>query len=335
MRAKPFLLLRGEVQEKYRRDLQELDFSFLSEGKMPPPGEAETAVYLDGPKDSSALRERLLTSSDQGIKEPALLLLYGEDIPYGYADALREQLASDRIEVVRMAILHGKERVLLGGASTGRWIGRLRRHLANHRKISLVCRPLEVDEALRQLPAFLDWKSCFYLRMGEQCDGSQVRLEVVAQALGMDKRVGQGWLAEESGTMLEAAKEAWLFKELAQLKEITKIARMAFWGGESQLQTIRHEFFRDAEMLWYEPGSVPKANEQQQLIQTLDSADLLVICRANPTIRELKLELIVSQMSRPLVIDACSCYPLAEAEAWQIGYRTLGQNTNVSEWSAL
>jgi hypothetical protein len=42
---------------------------------------------------------------------------------------------------------------------------------------------------------------------------------------------------------------------------------------------------------------------------------------------------LAKRMRQPVVIDACSCYPLQEAEGYWIMYRTYGQKTNVWEWN--
>lgn len=336
MHTKTFLYVHGAAKEKNRNDLAELDFTLLPDVNQSAQPDDVSGIYLDRPGDESAIRERLIAAFSANKGDPALLLLYGEEIPFGFADMIQDKLSRSTVEVVRMAILHGKERVLLGGASTGEWVGRLRRHLAAHRMISLVCRPIEVDEALRLVPAFLDWKSQFYLRMGEQCDQSRARLEVVGQALGMDKRIGQGWLPEEvSFSQLQAGMEAWLRQECRNLKQKTKITRIAFWGGESQLEAVQSIISEQTEIRLYDPYLSVNTNEPWPLIETLDQADLLVIGRANQTVRELGLQELVLRMKRPLVIDVCSCYPLAEAEALQIRYRTFGQNTNVWEWNGL
>ncbi len=334
-KAKTVLLVHGAAKEKNRTELSELSIILLPDVAQPDHPHHVSGLYLDGPEDESLIRERVIATFSANQDKPALLLLYGDQIPFGFADEIQQQLPST-VEVVRMAMLHGKERVLIGGASTGVWVGHLRRHLAAHHMISLICRPIEVDEALRQIPAFLDWKSQFYLRMGERCDQSRARLEVVAQALGMDKRIGQGWLPEEeSFPRLEQEKKAWLQQECRNVSKKTKIARVAFWGGEDQLETVRATIPEHTEVCLYDPFHMRNTNEPSPLNETLDQADLLVIGRADPMVRGLDLYELVSRMKRPMIIDACSCYPLAEAERLQIHYRTFGQNTNVWEWNGL
>ncbi|HZG16769.1 MAG TPA: hypothetical protein VE710_17410 [Candidatus Bathyarchaeia archaeon] len=337
MREKEILLLQGQAREKHKNDLQARHIMIVDHIQEAQVAAESIGFYLDRPENVSMLQERLIPSFSEEKGDPSLLLLYGEDIPFGYADRLQEKLPAG-VEVVRMAILYGQERALIGGNPTGKWVKRIRRQLAEHGLISLICRPIEVDETLRQIPAFLDWKSRFYVRLGELCDQSQARLEVVAQALGMDTRIGQGWLPEEDDVPQQAAeaeRDRWLLREFEEIWRKAKISRIAFWGSEPQLKTIENKLNVHVEVNQCDPLQLPKTNELAALTGTLEHADLLIIRRASPIVRGLDLQELVSRMSRPLVLDACSCYPLTEADALQIGYRTFGQNTNVWEWNGL
>lgn len=338
MREKEILLLQGQAREKHKNDLLARNILIASHILEAHVAAEPIGLYLDRPENVSVLQERLIASFSEEKGDPSLLLLYGEDIPFGYADRLQDKLPAG-VEIVRMAILYGRDRALIGGNPTGKWVKQIRRQLAEHGLISLICRPIEVDETLRHIPAFLDWKSRFYVRLGELCDQSQARLEVVAQALGMDTRIGQGWLPVEGNDVLQQAAEAerdrWLLRECEEIWKKAKINRVAFWGSEPQLKGIENMLTVHVEVNQCDPLQLPKTNELEALTGTLEHADLLIIRRASPIVRGLDLLELVSRMSHPLVLDACSCYPLTEAEALQIGYRTFGQNTNVWEWNGL
>ncbi|WP_134685286.1 Rossmann-fold NAD(P)-binding domain-containing protein [Brevibacillus migulae] len=333
MHEKAILLLQGQAQEQHLEDLLARNIMIVDNVREATFPAESSGFYLDRPEHVSVLQERLIARKEGS---PSLLLLYGEELPYGYADRLQEKLPGD-VEIVRLAILYGQERALIGGSPTGKGVQRIRRHLAEHGVISLVCRPIEVDATLRQVPAYLDWKSRFYIKLGEACDQTNARLEVVAQALGMDARIGQGWLPEAEDRMPQQAAERdrWLQQECASIREKTKMNRVAFWGSKTQLKAIENVLPAAVEVQQCDPLQLPKANEPAELASTLEGADLLIIRTASPAVRALGLQELVLRMSRPLVLDACSCFPLMEAEALQIGYRTFGQNTNVWEWNGL
>ncbi|NGQ96508.1 hypothetical protein G3578_15190 [Brevibacillus sp. SYP-B805] len=297
-------------------------------------GSAAAGVFVDRPIDAPLLQKRLAALVRSG-GEPAVLLLVGHKIPYGFADRMAEGLDVP-VEVVRLCLWEGENRALIGGDHRGRWVHRLRRHLAERGLISLLCRCIEVDEAVRHLPLYLAWKQRFYLQLGERCDASGARLEVVAQALGMDARIGQGWLCREAATPeWEREIVAWLARQCGKVREKTKVDRLAFWGPKRLWNAIAMHVPGVREVRLYDPAEAEKTNEPSLLEDTLAQADLLVIADADQRIRELGLHVIVSLMRQPFVIDACSCYPLSEAEGFAIPYRTLGQNTNVWEWNGL
>jgi hypothetical protein len=292
-------------------------------------------VFMDRPISEDDWQKLLAPFA--GTKgESAVLLLYGEKIPFGDADRLAHTLDSSHVEVVRLFLLEGEKRAIIGGDTTGRWVHRLRRHLAQKGLITLVCRRIEVDEAVRHIPLYLAWKQRYVLQLGASCDVSGARLEVVAQALGMDKRIGQGWLFDHTmSPEWEREIVDWLSQQCRWVDEKTKVDRLAFWGPEYLLTSIRPLFSARPQVRLYDPVQAQKTNKPLLPAETLDGADLLIIAAADQGIRELGLKEVVSRMNRPLVIDACCCYPLPEAEGYAIKYRTLGQNTNVSEWNGL
>lgn len=68
-------------------------------------------------------------------------------------------------------------------------------------------------------------------------------------------------------------------------------------------------------------------------LSALDQSDLLIIGTPDPLIREIRLHELVKGMAKPIILDACSCFPLEETACCQIIYRTIGENTNVWEWN--
>ncbi len=269
--------------------------------------------------------------------EPLLVLVVGERVPYGFAARVQDTCQAGRVEVVRFLLLDGGERAVLGGDPQGWWLIRLRRRLADAGILSLVCRYVEADEAARFLPLYLEWKQRFYLEMGGRCDQSGARLEVVAQALGMDKRIGQGWLFPGAGGAAQEREIAgWLREQWTFVKQKTNVSRIAFWGAPSVLRAVLPQEKAGERICLYIPAQTEKPNDLPVIwrtcadpLETLDDADVLMIAGADRLVRELALTQLVFRMRQPVVIDACSCYPLQEAEAFAIRYRSFGQNTNV------
>ncbi len=293
-------------------------------------------VVVNDPKEA----ELFIARQMQPLAQPSLLLVYGDRIPYGFAEEMQTLFLAPQWEVVRLFSFVGGERALIGGSPTGTWITRLRRQLADREVISLVCRIREVDEAARQLPLYLAWKERFYLQLGRSCDETGARLEVVSRALGMDKRIGQGWLTGQPGE--ESLIPEWLAEECFKLVQKANVRRIALWGSERVWQRIPYLWTGDKEVRVYIPTHLRKPNKPifqghvcDSWEETLAGADLLVIGETDEHLRELALSEIVNRMNSPVVIDACACFPLQEAEAFSLCYRTVGQNTNVWEWNGL
>lgn len=294
-------------------------------------------VLIDEKTDTDTILRGLATCSAR----PLLALVYGDRVPHGYADQLQAGCDGQgaQVEVVRLLLLAHGERAIIGGEPAGRWVRQLRRQLAEQSVISLVCRRVEVDEAAEHLPLFLAWKKRFYQQLGERCDASHARLEVVAQALGMDKRIGQGWLDHiPFHTDDDDYLEAWLRSEYQALRKKTNIERIAVWSTPSLCSRILSCEVREKEIRLYIANHEEKTNEPIEGCKhfalpedTLEQADLLLIAAADQRIRQFDLREVSKRMRRPVVIDACSCYPLQEAEGYAIKYRTYGQNTNVWE----
>ncbi|MFY0544683.1 UDP binding domain-containing protein [Brevibacillus sp. H7] len=284
--------------------------------------------------------KRLVALQPKPSAEPGLMLVYGQHVPYGLAEKMKAVWQAPQWEVVRLFLLAGGERALIGGDPDSTWIPRLRRQLAEREVISLICRMGEVDETVRQLPLYLAWKERFYLQLGRRCDDTGVRLEVVSCALGMDKRIGQGWLTAERGE--ESPIAEWLAEECSTLVEKANVCRIALWGSEHFWRQVTQDWTSGKEVRLYDPAGKGKPNKPHSRWQvfgsweeTLEGADLLVIGETDERLKEIALPEIVNRMHQPFVIDACACFPLQEAEAFSLSYRTLGQNTNVWEWNGL
>jgi hypothetical protein len=272
--------------------------------------------------------------------KPHLLLVYGDQLSCGLAEKLKAEFPAPHWEVVRLYLYADGERALLGGEPDGKWITRLRRELADRHVISLVCPLREADEAVRQLSLYLAWKEQFYFRMGQHCDETGVRLQVVARALGMDKRIGQGWirLQPSCDTLLPD----WLAAECSDLVQKTNVHRVALWGALSFWERMPLDWLDGKEVRIYSSEDGGNPNEPAgywrvftRWQETLEEADLLVIGKADADIRELSLSEIVGRMRKPIVIDGSACFPLQEAEADGLIYRTIGEKTNIWEWNGL
>jgi len=268
---------------------------------------------------------------------PGILLVYGEDIPYGWTKAAMDRFASlAGWEVVRMALFSQKEKALIGGHPGGRWLRTVCRLLARQERVSLVCDIREVDEALRQLPRYLAWKERFFLELGEICDQEGVSLTSISRALGMDKRVGQGWLypGRADHTLLCR----WIEREGKLATEKANVDRVVLWGSSLFWNEMDTSWLKGREVCLLSREEKPFPNEVftehffcGDWQKALQNADLLVIGIADDTIRELPLNELVDSMKQANVVDACACFPLQEARNVLRSYRAIGEKTNVWE----
>jgi hypothetical protein len=272
--------------------------------------------------------------------EPHLLLVYGDQVPCGFAEKLKADFPAPRWEVVRLYLYADGQRALLGGEADGKWIDRLRRDLADRLVISLVCRLREAEEAVRQLSLYLAWKEQFYFQMARRCDETGVRLQVVARALGMDKRIGQGWMRPQPSD--DTLLPGWLAEQCSSLVQKANVHRIALWGGIRFWQRMPLDWLSGKEVRVYATAEGENPNEPPDswrvfadCPETLEEADLLVIGEADADIKELSLSEIVERMRQPIVIDACSCFPLQETDAHALIYRTIGEKANIWEWNGL
>lgn len=282
-----------------------------------------------GEWDSASAAELLST-------RPGLLLVYGDDIPYGWADHLDGHCDRGKWEVVRLAFVSEGERALIGGEQKGYWVNHLRRRFAYHQLVCVICKRREVDEAVRQLPRYLAWKERFFLELGEVCDREGVSLQTVVRALGMDTRVGQGWLYPERSDQSQLCQ--WLEREAKHVLEKANVHRVVLWGPAS--------FWNGMETGWLEGREVCVVSGEDELDpneafresvpgvewqKALRNADLLLIGRADAAIGELRLSELVQCMRQSHVVDACACFPIPEARTLLLSYRAVGEKTNVWE----
>ncbi|MFS0556938.1 hypothetical protein [Brevibacillus sp. 179-C9.3 HS] len=295
--------------------------------------EVVDGFLLTKESDGKLLRER----KQQPGTGSWLTLVYGSEVPYDWANILLSQFGkAEGYELVRMA-LFTPERVLLGGDPNGRWMRFLCRLLGRYSLVSMVCGMREVDEALRQLPLYLAWKEQFYIELGNRCDERGVSLQQVSRALGMDKRVGQGWLFPSRPDSSLICR--WLEKECRVSLQKANIQRIVLWGAYALWEQMPADWLDEKDVTVYTGEDKPIPNEGMARWTLCDSwqeavkdADLLVIGNsAGTVIAELPLPELVYGMRQSYVIDAAACFPIQEAQSYFQGYRAIGENTNVWE----
>ncbi|GAA4706654.1 hypothetical protein [Brevibacillus fulvus] len=317
----------GELYSELRR----IGFSFQSGNQAN--GDPAGILLIDE-KEVSLLPEGLAQ-----ITHPnPLILAAGPHFSVRFADQLQASLRKQAIaaEVIRLFFLDQGERAVIGGdaGSNGGWVKRLRRLLAEAGIITMVCRRVEAGEIAVQHTAYLLWKNRFFQLVGEHCDRSGANLQVVAQGLGMDKRIGQGWVfSGKSG--FQPFEEQWLRRELQRAGQRTKLETIAIWADRlvdgAWLQSLPKMQVR-----WFRPNRQQKPNKLpdgwlwcETAEEALDQADLLLIVDVNEKLLSLDLADIRKRLRKPLIIDLCCCYPLQESDAYGLLYRSFGQNTNV------
>lgn len=329
-----------QILHKWGESLKEcgMDLLVAQKGES---AEGVDGLLLTGPGDYSRLHEL----GENGLcqqNSPALLLVFGDEAPYGWADELAAACEASQkpCEVVRMSLWSGNERVLLGGEPVVQQMRRLCRLLADHGKVSMVCGRREVDEAIRQLPRYLAWKERFYWEMGEVCDDNGVSLSQVSRALGLDTRIGQGWL--DSGRQDHSLVCAWIVRECQHVLQKAKIERVALIGPEGLWSSMPQGWLAGRKVAVFtgtdklfpnevRPGWV-RCNSWEAAVQ---DADLLVIGDGQGVVAELSLQELIRAMRQSLVIDAASSFPVQEARLLCQGYRAVGEKTNVWEWRGL
>ncbi|GAB1533486.1 MULTISPECIES: hypothetical protein [Brevibacillus] len=295
--------------------------------------EGAIGFLLTKESDGKLLQERM----QQLGTEPWLALVHGSDVPYDWANTLHTQYEhTGKYEVIRMALLT-RERALLGGEPDGRWMRFLCRQLARYSLVTMVCGMREVDEALRQLPRYLAWKEQFYIELGASCDEKGISLLQVSRALGMDKRIGHGWLYPSRQDCSLIVR--WLEKECRLVLQKANIQRIVLWGEDSLWEQMSSDWLAEKDVAIYTGEDKPIPNKRMMRWTLHDSwqdavkdADLLVIGNAaGTTIAELPLSELVSRMKHSYVIDAAACFPVQEAQSYFQAYRAIGENTNVWE----
>ncbi|TKI58046.1 hypothetical protein E8L90_22960 [Brevibacillus antibioticus] len=295
--------------------------------------EGANGFLLTKESDGKLLQQRM----QQPGTGPWLALVYGSDVPYDWANTLHAQCEhTGEHEVIRMA-LFTRERALLGGEPNGRWMRFLCKQLARCSLVTMVCGMREVDEAVRQFPRYLAWKEQFYIELGASCDEKGISLLQVSRALGMDKRIGQGWLypsRQDSSLIIR-----WLEKECRLVLQKANIQRIVLWGDDSLWGHMPSDWLAEKDVAVYMGEDKPIPNKRMTGWTRYDSwqdavkdADLLVIGNAaGTTIAELPLSELVNGMRQSYVIDAAACFPLQEAQSYFQAYRAIGENTNVWE----
>ncbi|MBO8164847.1 MAG: hypothetical protein H0Z34_14195 [Brevibacillus sp.] len=300
-------------------------------------------LLIDGPAELTDVTREAehLAEHRPSADLPLLLLVCGHRLPFGYVDQLLGSVGFLPVEAVRLVVLASGERAVLGAKPGTVWLNRLRKRLADCGVLSLVCRPVEAEEVSRALMQLLELKQQFFYHLAEHCDRIGACFESVAQGIGMDSRVGQGWLldAPSRSSQFLVRVDRWLTRQLQEVMKNTNIDQVAIWGNPSPYHrlTARLEGMKQVRISL--PGRTGNPNISASgwrwltdPLEALEQADLLVILEADAAVCELDLGELVRRMKQPIVLDTRACYPLSEAEAYQLMYRTFGQYTNV--WNA-
>lgn len=265
-----------------------------------------------------------------------LLLAFGSDIPYGWADRQAATMGDTKWELVRMVLLVDQERAWLGGDVDGQWIRVLCKQLATCQILTMVSTMRVVDEAVRQLQRYLAWKEQFFFELGEICDQEGISLHSVARALGMDRRIGQEWMYPKRFDHRFIG--SWLEREATEIMQKANVQRVALWGPLSIWKQIPTGWLEEKEVCLYIHEDEPIPNEipeawtfSTEWEKALHNADLLVILHKDCVIGELPLPELSRIMRQPVVLDAAACFPVQEAQAFLLRYRAIGEKTNVWE----
>ncbi|MET3291282.1 UNVERIFIED_CONTAM: hypothetical protein ABID98_003852 [Brevibacillus sp. OAP136] len=294
----------------------------------------DSVILPDQVQDATA-------NASQGRQLPFLILVFGESdsIPSGLADELHRKYAAHPVEVVRFFLMPSGNRAIIGGEPEGHWVSCLRRLAAREGIISLVCARTEVDEIVWQLDKYLRLKQRFYLHMARRYESGLARLGIVAQALGMDERIGQGWLYQDGlGKRRMKEIERWLQNNMKAVLTQFRPQRVVVCGYYEQIDSLTAWLIEQEPRIQtctYAVDLPENTNEKKDktlicrsLPELLLDAELLVIVGADSALEELHLERLTQQMKRPTVIDALSLFPVDEAKLFGITYITYGQNTN-------
>lgn len=311
--------------------LREAGF-FLSH--TPQPGKEQGIAWDHLPTEEWRKRFRLGEDGMSGAI-PYLLLLCGTNLPYGSSEWLQRELGRGA-EVVRLYLAGSREQVVIGG--DGYWATRLRRRLADAGSISIVCGRNEADQIAESHRSYLAHKQLFYYETARICDHRGISLSLVGRALGMDMRIGQGWMPFENEkdmpSVLLGEKKRWMKVEVEKYAEQNPNVRKVVVSvtDETDIPSVGDWGIpRDAEVSLHvvENPNVSTDQEKEELYARLEGADLLVIWQAGASMKEADLARLVRCMRFPVVLDACAIYPPDEAKALGVRYRTWGENTNV------
>lgn len=266
-----------------------------------------------------------------------LLLVYGTKIPYGVTQEWIDTYAGNgEWDVVRMAFFAESDRALIGGDPGSEWVRHFCRRLADSGTVTMVLGVQEAEEAIRQLPRYLAWKERFYVELGETCDRQCVSLQRVARALGMDKRIGQGW--QYPGRADHRQIRQWIERECQHVLGKTNVQRIVLWGPLDFWMQMDHGWLAEKEVCVYAGQDKPFPKEWSSAwsscpnwTDALENADLLVIAQADGVVEQIPLPELIRPMKQAIVVDAGACFPLAEAQAFVLCYRAIGEKTNVWE----
>lgn len=327
------LAAAGPIPDRFR---SELDMCGIRVSRWEEVAERETLQGVVVTRETDV--EKWDSIRWKAFRTPRLFLVYGPEIPDGWTDRrAARQAGKGGWDVVRLMLLDDGERALIGGAADSFSVRLLRRHLADRQIVTLVCAAREVDEVYRQLPRYLTLKEKFFVELGDRCDELGISLQVVARALGMDKRVGQGWLSPERRDSRHICR--WIYRETRALLKNPNIQRVTLWGSPSFWEKMPAGWLGSCEVRMCAQRAEPIPNDGlaaggasgMEWTEALRQADLLVIGEADDFIRELALEHLNRFMRQSMVVDANACFPLQEAKACLKFYRSIGEKTNVCE----
>ncbi|MGE5701121.1 MAG: hypothetical protein ACM32O_01185 [Clostridia bacterium] len=340
-------------QSKASRKLGEWGVRLLTDNQRQNGMTEACGLLVEGSESSlPAYREQIehyAKANRMTENAPFLVLIPGDGewVSSGLADRLHQEYAAHHVEVVRLLFMENGERAIIGGSVEGYWVTFLRRLAARHRVISLVCRRAEVDEMAFQHRRYLLQKQRFFLEMANRCEAHSLRLEVIAQGLGMDERIGQEWLCRDTsidrmipvGQGEGADCQNWLEMNMQQHISDFVPAHVLICGKKHQIDRLSawiQKHNRQIQTSVYVVENQEKTNESPAWTDRssgftlmLEQADLLVIAAWDNVLQELDLQQIKQRMRQPVVLDAVSLFPRQEADLHQITYMTYGQNTNV------
>ncbi|WPS87907.1 hypothetical protein SMD22_02505 [Brevibacillus halotolerans] len=278
-----------------------------------------------------------------------LVLLAGDHVSdtAAYEFIKRLQPLQDSVEIIRLLCWTEPKKAIIGSGAcecfsedafaVRNWHDRFRRGLAVHGYISFLCRYEEAVEMAWARQIFLNQKTRFYHRLATRCDELGARAYIVGQGLGMDRRIGQGWLfpnVYDQGIL--QLEQEWLEREWHDLLQQVSIKRVAIWGFSPSLPLDMLAQRVDLEVSCYVRAYQQKTNNLPRdwrychtPLEAAKLADVLLIVRHDQDILSIRLDNLYESMAKPYILDVVDCFPSNEAKLEKIYYRTLGQKPNV------